>query len=371
VLASPELAIVTITVTEAGYCRNGAGDLDLARADVQRDIAVLRADPVGKVETAPGRLVAGLLARRGAGAGPLTILPCDNLPHNGVATRLVVDQLAAQVDDDLPAWLTARVAFASSMVDRITPRTVDADRLEVARETGLWDEAPVVTEPFSEWVIDGDFEAGRPQWDAVGVRLVDDVAPFETRKLWLLNGAHTILALAGGLLGHGTVADAVADPLCRNWIEQWWDEAQAHLGGPEQEVRAYRAALLLRFANPAIEHRLAQIAQDSSQKIPVRFLPVLRAERAAGRLPRGAARAVAAWVGALRAPGLVVDDPGADRLSGLVDGPLEPAVANVLGFLDTRLGTDSELVTAVAQLARELVSRRVDGAASADRAGDA
>jgi fructuronate reductase len=354
VLARPELAVVTLSVTEAGYCRNVAGGLDPTRDDVQHDLAALRADLSSVVSTVPGRLVAGLAARRRAGSGALTILPCDNLPHNGAATRLVVTELAGKVDGDLASWVSRTVSFASCVVDRITPRTVAADREEVRQVLGLWDDAPVVTEPFSEWVISGAFPAGRPQWESVGVRFVDDVEPFETRKLWLLNGAHTILALAGGLRGHRTVADAVADPLCRSWIEQWWDEAQPHLTLPEADVADYRAALLTRFANPAIDHQLAQVSMDSSQKIPVRILPVLRAERASGRLPEGAARAVAAWVAQLRMPGADVDDPARSQLAALVDGPLESAVAGVLGFLDPLLRKDVRLVEAVVALSGSL-----------------
>jgi fructuronate reductase len=358
VLARPELAVVTLTVTEAGYCRNAAGELDVARDDVQHDLAALRADSRSVMSTVPGRLVAGLAARRQAGSGPLTILPCDNVPHNATATHLVVTSLAREVDRDLASWVNGTVSFASSVVDRITPRTVAADRDEVQEVLGLRDDAPVVTEPFSEWVICGAFPAGRPRWETVGARFVDDVEPFETRKLWLLNGAHTILALAGGLRGHRTVADAVADPLCRSWIEQWWDEAQPHLTLPEAEVADYRAALLKRFANAAIEHQLAQIAMDSSQKIPVRILPVLRAEREAGRQPEGAARAVAAWVAHLRTPGAEVDDPARSQLAGLVDGPLEQAVANVLGFLDPLLRHDRGLVEDVVALSRSLTADR-------------
>lgn len=358
VLARPDLAVVTLTVTEAGYCRNVAGELDLTRDDVQHDLAALRADLSSVVSTVPGRLVAGLAARRQAGSGALTILPCDNLPHNGAVTRLVVIELAREVDGDLASWVSRTVSFASSVVDRITPRTVAADREEVRQVLGLWDDAPVVTEPFSEWVISGAFPAGRPQWESVGARFVDDVEPFETRKLWLLNGAHTILALAGGLRGHRTVADAVADPLCRSWIERWWDEAQPHLTLPEAEVAHYRTALLKRFANPAIEHQLAQIAMDSSQKIPVRILPVLRAERAAGRLPEGAARAVAAWVAQLRTPGADVDDPARSQLAALVDGPLEAAVAGVLGFLDPLFREDVRLVEAVVAMTESLTDDR-------------
>jgi fructuronate reductase len=356
-LRSAELAVVTLTVTEAGYCRGADGSLDTGRADVRDDVAALRSDPGATVQTMPGRLVAGLLARRSAAAGPIAVVPCDNLPQNGAVTARVVRELASAVDPTLVPWIDDSVSFVTTMVDRITPRTVDADRDAVLAATGLSDEAPVVTEPFSEWVLSGEFPAGRPDWPAAGARVVDDVAPFEERKLWLLNGAHSLLAYGGTLRGHETVADAVADPVCRGWITEWWDEAQQHLELPAASVEPYRAALLERFANPGIRHQLAQIAADGSQKLAVRILPVLRAERAAGRVPPGATRALAAWVCHLRGEGAPLRDPAADELARLAGGPLEAAVVAVLGFLDPDLAHDGVLVAATARSAEELVRR--------------
>ncbi len=352
-LSRQEVAVVTITVTEAGYCRSAAGGLDLDREDVARDLAALQADSRAAVGTAPGRLVSGLLARRAAGGEGLTMVPCDNLPHNGAAVALVVRQLADEVDASLGAWIDAQVSFASTMVDRITPRTEPADVDLVAQVTGWRDEAPVVTEPYSEWVISGTFPGGRPSWEAAGALLVDDVEPFETRKLWLLNGAHSILALAGDLRGHRTVADAVADPECHAWVEQWWDEAQPHLSLSTSVIDDYRTALLGRFANPSIEHRLTQIATDSSQKVPVRFLPVLRAERAAGRMPLGAARAIGAWVAHLRGSGTPIADADAQRWIALAGGT--DGVRRVLTALGEDLGNDDELAVAVDEASRELL----------------
>ena len=154
--------------------------------------------------------------------------------------------------------------------------------------------------------------AAGPDWDGAGATITDNIEPYEHRKLWLLNGAHSMLAYAGSARGHETVAEAVADDTCRDWMQQWWEEASRHLDLPTADIQAYRDALLERFANPRMHHRLAQIAADGSQKLPVRILPVLRRERSAGRMPEGAARALAAWVMHLRGAGAPVDDVRAE-----------------------------------------------------------
>jgi fructuronate reductase len=327
-LSSPEVAVVTLTVTEAGY-RPGPG-------------------------SAVQRLVAGLAARRVADAGPLTLLPCDNVADNGAVLARAVTGLVERTDSALLEWLASSVSFATTMVDRITPRTTDDDARAVAAATGLDDAVPVVTEPFSEWVVSGAFPAGRPSWEAAGARLTDDLAPFEQRKLWLLNGGHSLLAYAAPLRGAVTVADAVADPVVCRWLDAWWGEASGHLPQPASELAGYRDALLERFANPRMRHRLAQIAADGSQKLPVRVLPVVRAERAARRLPEGAVVALAAWVCHLRGADPPVDDVRADEMVPVAQGPLAEAVRRVLAALDPEAGADLELVTAVAAVAKEL-----------------
>ena len=265
-LASPTTAIVTLTITEAGYRTDGD------------------AAPV-----ALGRLAAGLDARRRADAGPITLVSCDNLPANGRALRDALVRLAP----DLATWLDESASFASTSVDRITPRLSDVD-LEELRDASGWDDAaPVVAEPFSDWVLQGDFPAGRPQWETAGARFVDDVEPFERRKLWLLNGAHTILAASGPGRGHKTVAGAFADDHCRALVIGFWDEAARHLTTPGLDIPGYLAQLEQRFGNPRIAHRLIDIADQAPAKVRVRLLPVLRAELAAGRTGHATLRALA------------------------------------------------------------------------------
>lgn len=355
--ADPAVVVVTFTVTEAGYARRPDGHLDLARDDVAADLAALRADASARVLTTPARVLAGLWARRVAGAGPLTLLPCDNLAENGAVLRAVVDDAVRAVAPDLAPWVAANVEFGTTMVDRITPATTDAERADVLAATGLVDASPVPTEPFSEWVIQASFPGGRPAWDAAGATVVDDVVPFEHRKLWLLNGAHSLLAYAGSALGHATVAEAVADDRVRPWVEQWWDEAARHLTLPPDDVAAYRAALLARFANPRIQHRLAQIAADGSAKLAVRVVPTVRAERAAGRVPTGGARAIAAWTLHLRGRGAPLVDARRAEVSPLAAGSLEESARAVLAFFGPDLAADQTLVGAVLAAAREIEER--------------
>jgi fructuronate reductase len=355
-LASPDVRAVTVTVTEAGYLRGADGGLDRDRPQVQADVQALRQDPRAPVHTAPARLLAGCAARRHGDAGPLTLVPCDNLPGNGAVVARVVHDLGELVDPGLVDWLDASVSYVTTMVDRITPKTAPDDLRAVAEATGLDDRCPVPTEPFSEWVLSGRFPGGRPGWQEAGATFTDDIAPYEHRKLWLLNGAHSLLAYTGSARGHQTVAEAVADETCRAWLEAWWSEASRHLGLPEADVEAYRAALLDRFANPRMHHRLDQIATDGSQKLPVRVLPTLRQERAAGRVPQGAAVALAAWVYHLRGAGAPVSDARADQVVPLADGPLPQAVPRVLGVLDPALADDGELVAAVVAHAERLGS---------------
>lgn len=354
VLSDPATALVTITVTEAAYLRDEAGGLRLDDPATRADMTALRRGHLTGVGTVPGRLVAGLAARHAEDATPLAVVPCDNLLHNGRSVRRVVLDLADAVDDALSDWVRESVSFVDSAVDRITPRTTDEDRETVLRATGLLDACPVVTEPFSEWVIAGEFPQGRPGWEHAGAQLVTDVTPYEQRKLWLLNGAHSLLAYAGSIRGHTTVAEAIGDPLCRGWVEAWWDEAGAHLPLAADVIASYREELERRFANPRIRHLLEQIAMDGSQKLPVRVVPVVRAEREAGRTPHAAARTLAAWLLHLRGAGAPVNDPAAEDLVVRASGPLPDAARRVLELLDPSLAADEGLAAAVITHAEEL-----------------
>jgi fructuronate reductase len=349
--ARPELALVTSTVTEAGYRRAADGGLDRDDPEVAADLAALRADGTdAEVVTAPGKLVLGLAIRRAHDLPGVAVVPCDNVPDNGAMAERVIGELATAADPDLAAWITDNVSFVTTMVDRITPHTTDDDRAAV-QASGVDDPVPVVTEPYVEWVLSGDFPQGRPRWEDVGARFVDDVVPWEHRKLWLLNGSHSLMAYAATLRGHDTVEQAISDPVVRGWVEQWWDDAARHLPLPAEEIDAYRAALLQRYANPRIRHLLRQIAADGSQKVPIRILPTVRAELGQGRVPTGAARVLAAWVCHLRGQGAPVNDVAAEEFTALAAGELADAVRRVLGRLDA---DGDRLRAEVTALARKL-----------------
>jgi fructuronate reductase len=338
-VADPSVSIATLTVTEAGY---GARRAELSEA-LRRDRDVLRArfadtrlrggvDPV----TALGRLALGLEARRRAEAGGLTIVPCDNLPDNGGVTRDVLRMLLEPAGTAALDQFDELIGVASASVDRITPRTTEADRADALRLTGFSDAAPVVTEPFADWVVADDFRAPRPHWESAGVRIVQDLEPFERRKLWMLNGAHTLLATAGRARGHATVDAAMNDPVVNGWVEQLWDDAIRHLPA-ELDAEEYRLRLRSRFANGRIRHQLDQIALDTETKLRLRLIPLIRAERADGRPADAATRAVASWI----------------AVSGGGRGVGVDAVRTALAALDEELAGDGAYVEALAEVVRE------------------
>jgi fructuronate reductase len=339
IMAAPRTRIVTLTVTEKGYCHDPAtGELNDLHADIRHDLATPRAP-----RSAPGFLVEALRLRRDAGLRPFTIVTCDNLPANGRTVRRVVCRLAALLDRDLGAFVANEVAFPSTMVDRIVPATTDTDRQVIARRLGLFDAWPVVTEPFTQWVIEDHFTSGRPRLEEFGAELVKDVAPYETMKLRLLNGSHSTLAYLGYLAGHETVADTMADEpfarLARNLMDQ---ETGPTLSLPRgADVEAYKRSLMERFRNPALRHRTWQIAMDGSQKLPQRLLAAARERIAKGEPIARIALGVAAWMRYVtgvdeRGAPIDVRDPLAARLRALADGASRDAARLSTALLGVR-----------------------------------
>ncbi|WP_295626550.1 mannitol dehydrogenase family protein [uncultured Corynebacterium sp.] len=350
-MADPDVAVVTLTVTEAGYHLDGSGDLDVAHDDVAADLKALSGlsgdslDDASELHlaTAAGRIVAGLIARRAASAGGMAVMSCDNIADNGALTRASVLGLATAVDAELADWIAAEVTFPSTSIDRITPATNESLLDDVEKHTGFADAAPVVTEPFASWIIEGEFPAGRPEWERAGAEFVDDIAQFERRKLWLLNGSHSLMAYLGQLRGHDTVADAIGDPEVRGRVIDLWGEAARHLTADGLDVPAYREALIERFENPRIVHNLAQIAIDGATKQRMRAVPILKAELAAGRDGAGAAASVAAWVAFVLDRDGDVADTRADEIAAAA-GDADDPVRALVAVLDDGLAADDDVV---------------------------
>ena len=323
-MSDPAIRIVSLTVTEKGYCHEpSTGRLNRAHPDIVHDLE----HPEAPLSTV-GYLVRALQRRRDAGNRPFTVLCCDNLPENGKVVRGVVAEFAGMVDPGLASWITAQGAFPSTMVDRIVPATKPEDIERLSRQTGVLDLSPVMHEPFRQWVVEDHFVDGeRPDLATVGVQLVKDVTPFEHMKLRCLNGTHSALAYLGYLAGYETISDTVADPSFARFCKRLWkNEIVPGLKAPEGvDLVAYTTALFDRFSNPAIRHRTWQIAMDGSQKLPQRILSTLGENLGAGRPVKGLILAVAAWmryVGGVDERGGIIDvrDPLAARLKTLSDG---------------------------------------------------
>ena len=333
-MAKPEVHLVTLTVTEKGY------KLDPAAGALIHDDPDLAADlkSLDRPRTAPGFIVAALAKRRAAGLKPFTTLSCDNLPHNGKRLREAVLAMAGHHDQALRDWIDAQGAFPETMVDRIVPATEEADIAALEQRIGVMDRAMVKTEPFTQWVIEDRFVGERPDFAAFGVQLTKSVAPWEAAKLRLLNGAHSGIAYLGGLAGIEFVHEFVALPAGRAFIEALWNEAATTLSPPAGlDVPAYRAALMQRFANSALNHRTRQIAMDGSQKLPQRLLApiIVRLER--NQKVETLALAVAAWMRWQEGRDdsgtpYVVDDPLAPRTAGSGNLTAGGAVAGLLAI---------------------------------------
>ncbi|WP_431793038.1 mannitol dehydrogenase family protein [Xanthomonas oryzae pv. oryzae] len=331
-LADPGVRLVTLTVTEKGYCL--AGDtLDLTHPDIAHDIA----NPANP-RSAIGYLVAGLQQRMHSGTAPFTALSCDNLTDNGTLLERSVVRLAEQTDPALAEWIAQHATFPRSMVDSITPATDDALRMRVQDQLGVHDAWPIQRERYSQWVIEDRFCNGRPAFERAGVTLSEDLAGYARAKLRLLNAPHSTLAYLGSLLQLETVADAMRHSELAAFVET---SMRAEIAPTLQSMEGFDAqrysnAILARFRNPAIRHRLAQIAWDGSQKIPVRLLGTIGDALAAGQPMQRLCLAVAAWLHFIRRQaheGVPLVDPLNDALSALGRTTTGDARHDVAAFL--------------------------------------
>jgi mannitol-1-phosphate/altronate dehydrogenase len=367
-LTDERVRMVTLTITDAGYrvCPD-SGLFDADDDDLRADLA----DPA-RPRTFFGFITEALDRRRRAGIAPFTVVSCDNMHRNGDATRAAIVGFARLRDEVLARWIADRVAFPSSMVDRITPQTPPDERARVARKYGVDDNWPVITEPFSQWIIEDDFCNGRPPLEQVGVRFVDDVADYELMKTRLLNASHCALGYLGSLAGHTHIDQLMTQPLFREYVTRLMDdEVTPLLPEPEGiDLADYKRTLLQRFANPAIADRLSRLCRRGSTKMPHHLLPSLREALAQDRPHALLTLALAAWLRYLRGtdlsgrPVLVEDARAATLTVRAREGGSDPrpvlAVRDVFGDL----GDDPRLVAELETALEHLDRRGVEAAIS-------
>lgn len=360
-LADPAVGLVTTTVTEKGYCLASDGTLDLTHPDIVHDLA-----DDGTPASVVGWIVAGLAARRQAGTRPFVAMPCDNLAANGAKLKAALVAFAGARDAALADWIAGEVAVPATMVDSITPAADDRLGPDVAAALGgLRDEAAVQREAFAQWVIEDIGRPLGPDLASVGATVTADVAGYERAKLRILNGAHSTLAYAGLLRGCESVADAMADAPLAAFVERMIARDIAPMLAPVAglDLAAYTQAVLQRFRNPAIVHRLDQIAQDGSQKLPYRLGDTLVANRAAGRLPDQVVTALGCWIAFLVArtrPGIAIVDPAGDLLAHLAASGEPRRIAAALAAqglgLPTDVAEDGAVLDAIADAATRAIA---------------
>jgi fructuronate reductase len=334
-LCQPSVKIVSLTVTEKGYCHDPAtGNLNKDHPDIRHDIA-----HPGDPRSAIGFIVEAIVRRKNLGYLPFTVLSCDNLPSNGNTVAKLIQQFSALRDQSLSIWIRNTIPCPNSMVDRIVPATADEDRSIVSTALGAEDAWPVVTEPFSQWVIEDRFTSGRPDWEKDGVQFTTDVHAYELTKLRLLNGSHSTIAYLGYLAGFDKVSDAMQSSLA-GFIKDLMDEEitptlPAIKGN---DLNVYKAALLERFCNPALKHRTWQIAMDGSQKLPQRLLGTIRDRLKHNGSIERLSLGVAAWMRYVY---------GQDEKGHKID--VRDPMASIFAEIATKTGPNAE------HLARELI----------------
>ncbi len=344
-LAEPQVAIVSLTITEKGYCiEPGSGELDRLHPAIQADLR----HPL-QPTSVPGILVEALRRRHQRGLAPFTLLSCDNIPGNGQVVKRAILGLANARDPALSDWIERHAAFPSTMVDRIVPAATPEALDEITALLGVEDPCAIACEPFIQWVIEDHFVAGRPEWQQAGAQFVNDVAPYEQMKLRMLNGSHSFLACLGHLAGYQHISDCMADGSFRTAVAALMVNEQAptlSLDPAAVDIADYGRRLQARFANPALHHRTWQIAMDSTQKLPQRMLDSVRWHIARGSAYPLLALGIAGWmryVGGHDDAGETIEirDPLSDTLRRLVaSSPEGAARVRALLTLHQVFGTD-------------------------------
>lgn len=338
----PQVAIVSLTITEKGYCIDPAtGKLDMHNTRILHDLE----NPT-EPHSAPGILVEALHRRRERGLPPFTVLSCDNIPDNGHVVKNAVLGMAQKRSAELAGWIDAHVSFPGTMVDRIVPAATETSLAEITQELGVEDPCAISCEPFIQWVVEDNFVAGHPEWEAAGVQMVKDVLPWEQMKLRMLNGSHSFLAYLGYLAGYAHINECMEDANFREAARRVMLNEQAPtLRITDVDLTAYADSLIDRFANPALQHRTWQIAMDGSQKLPQRMLDGIRVHLERKSAWPLLALGVAGWIRYVsgtdeRGDAIDVRDPLSDKIQSLVKASSEAERVNALLTLSEVFGQD-------------------------------
>lgn len=368
-IASADTKIVSLTVTEKGYCHHPAsGELNFDHPDIQADLSALNSNN-DQIKSAIGLIVAGLAKRFSSHQEAITLLSCDNLPHNGKVLKNAVLAFAKEFNTELARWIESNVSFPCSMVDRIVPATTEDDIKNLKTSSGYEDPGMVTAEPFSQWVIEDYFANGRPLWEEFGVLFVDEVAPYEDMKLRLLNGSHSLIAYAGYLAGYETVFQVMQDEKFRKLCKRFMESATTTLNAPAGfDIEAYQNQLIERFGNPGLKHRTWQIAMDGSQKVPQRWLAAVKhllANNASDEQLMPYIIGLAAWLRFCEGVDEVgnkieISDPCATQYQKLVEQYKDSPADYVKAFLaqdnifDASLGQNARLTDMLTQVFQKL-----------------
>ena len=359
----PQVAIVSLTITEKGYCIDPAtGKLDTQNARILHDLE----NPT-EPHSAPGILVEALHRRRERGFAPFTVLSCDNIPDNGHVVKNAVLGMAEKRSPELAKWIETHVSFPGTMVDRIVPAATEVSLAEITQELGVEDPCAISCEPFIQWVIEDNFVAGRPEWEIAGVQMVQDVLPWEQMKLRMLNGSHSFLAYLGYLAGFAHVSDCMQDDAFREAARRLMlDEQAPTLRITDVDLTAYADSLIDRFANPALQHRTWQIAMDGSQKLPQRMLEGVRVHLQRESAWPLLALGIAGWmryVSGVDDAGNVIDvrDPLSEKIRAIVETSSEKGRVKALLALSEIFGSDlpqhAQFVDAITDAYQRIVER--------------
>ncbi len=362
-MADPIVNIVSMTITEKGYCIDPiTGQLDTDNELIKHDLA-----QPSEPKSAIGYIVEALRLRRQHGIAPFTVMSCDNLQENGRVAKAAVLGFARLMNNDLADWISANVTFPCTMVDRIVPAATQETLQDIQQLLGVADPCGIACEPFRQWVIEDNFVAGRPDWDLVGAQFVEDVVPYEEMKLRMLNGSHSFLAYLGYLGGYEHISDTMADAGFRKAALDMMLKTQApSLTMPEgTDLQAYASLLIERYSNPALKHRTWQIAMDGSQKIPQRLGGSLQFHLEHGTDFKWLAAGIAGWMVYVsgkdeQGNSIEVSDPMAAMLKEVCDAhgkdiSVVPALLCIETIFPTQIGRHPKVIEAVTTAYQSLI----------------